>query len=149
MRIVVFSLSLSLAVFLLIAAAQPTQLQVRDVWARDTIGSTANGAVFMTITSPTPDRLVSASTPVANETDLMTMAGGSSMMEMTYLKGIDLPANKPVSLNPMGLHVWLANLKRPLKAGETFPLTLTFAKAGRRMVAVPVIEPGAASPGMH
>jgi copper(I)-binding protein len=148
MRIVVFSLFLSLAVFFLVAA-QPARVQVKDVWARDTVGSTANGAVFMTITSPTPDRLVSASTPVANETDLMTMAGGSSMMEMTYLKGIDIPANKPVSLNPMGLHVWLANLKRPLKAGETFPLTLNFAKAGRRAIAVPVIKPGAVAPGMN
>jgi copper(I)-binding protein len=150
MKILIFVLCLSLSLFLLlVVAAHPAQLEVKDGWARDTIGSTANGAVFMTITSPTPDRLVSASTPVADKTDLMTMQGGSSMMEMTYLKGIDIPAGKPVNLNAGGLHVWLADLKRPLKAGETFPLTLTFAKAGRREIVVTITKPGATIPGTH
>jgi len=116
------------------------------VWARGTAGSSVNAAVFMTITSQNPDRLIAASTPVATKTDLMTIEGGSSATEMAYLKTIDIPANKPVSLNPGGLHVWLAGLKRPLKAGEAFPLTLTFEKAGRREVTVSVQKPGAAPP---
>lgn len=76
----------------------------------------------------------------------MTIKGATNVMEMAYVKAIDLPPGKPVSLNPTGLHVWLAGLKRSLKAGETFPLTLTFAKAGRREVSVVVIRPGAAPP---
>ena len=138
-----FVLSLLLPVA---AAAQTARLEVKDVWARATIGSSANAAIYMTITSPNADRLVAASTPVANKTDLMTLEGGSSAMEMIYLKTIDIPANKPVSLNPNGLHVWLAGLKQPLKAGETFPLTLTFEKAGRRQVSVSVTKPGATPP---
>ena len=128
------------------AAAQPAQLEMKDIWARDTIGSAANAAVYMTITSPTTDRLLAASTPVANKTDLMTMQGGSSAMEMKYLKGIEIPDNKPVSLNPTGLHVWLTGLKHPLVAGQTFPLTLTFEKAGQRKIMVPIIKPGAPAP---
>lgn len=143
MRRLAFVISLLLPVA---AAAQTARLDVKDVWARATIGSSVNAAIYMTITSPNPDRLVAASTLVANKTDLMTLQGGSSAMEMTYLKAIDIPANKPVSLNPTGLHVWLAGLKQPLKAGETFPLTLTFEKAGRRQVIVSVTKPGAASP---
>ena len=76
----------------------------------------------------------------------MTMAGGSNAMAMKYLKAIDLPANKPVSLNASGLHVWLAGLKRPLKAGETVPLTLVFEKAGKLQVTVSIVKPGAAGP---
>ena len=67
-------------------------------------------------------------------------------MEMKYLKGIDIQANKPVSLNSGGLHVWLANLERPLRAGQTFPLFLNFEKAGQRRVTVSVISPAAAPP---
>ena len=67
-------------------------------------------------------------------------------MEMKYLQGIDLPANTPVSLDPAGLHVWLANLNRPLKAGETIPLTLRFEKAGERQITVSVIAPSAPPP---
>ena len=138
-----FALLLALPVMACVQAAPP---EVKDAWTRDTVGGTANAAVFMTITSQTPDRLVSASTPVAKKTDLMTMAGGSGAMEMQYLKGIDIPAGKPVSLNATGLHVWLADLNQPLSAGQSFPLTLKFEKAGERQVTVSIIKPAAAPP---
>ena len=138
-----FALTFLLAIA---AAAQTTGPEVKDVWVRATISGSANAAVFMTITSPAADRLIAASTPVAGRTDLMTMQGNSSAMEMKYLKAIVLPAGKPVSLNPSGLHVWLAGLKHPLKAGQTFPLTLVFAKAGRREITVPIIKPDAMPP---
>ena len=139
----------AIALFTLLAVlscAQPASLEVKDGWMRETVGGSATAAVFMTISSPTADRLVAASTPVAKKTDLMTMEGGTDAMQMTYLKGIDIPASTPVSLNPRGLHVWLAGLNRPLKAGENFPLTLRFEKAGDRRVTVTVISPAAAPP---
>jgi periplasmic copper chaperone A len=138
---------LAFTLFLLLSVAdcgRPASLQVTDVWARDTVGSTDNAAVFMTVASPSPDRLVGASSPAANTTDLMTMAGGSGAMEMKYLESIDVPADKPVSLNPRGLHVWLTGLTQPLKAGQSFPLMLEFEKAGRHEVVVSVIAPAAA-----
>ena len=138
-----FALFLSLPIA---ACTQPAPLEVKDVWARDTVGGTANAAVYMTITSPIADRLVSASTPIAKKTDIMTMEGGSAAMEMKYLKGIDVPAGQAVSLNPMGLHVWLADLNQPLKAGQTFALTLKFEKAGERQVTVSIIQPAAPPP---
>ncbi len=55
------------AVLLLSALAscqQPApEVTVKDVWTRATPPGATNAAVFMTITSPTPDRLVAASTP--------------------------------------------------------------------------------------
>jgi copper(I)-binding protein len=140
-----FTLAL-LALLPLAACAQPARLEVDDVWARDSVGSTANAAVFMTITSGAPDRLIAASAEIAKKTDLMTMTGGSGAMAMEYVKGIEIPADKPVSLNPTGLHVWLAELKQPLKAGDSFPLVLRFEKAGERRVVVTIIEPAAAPP---
>ena len=125
---------------------QPAPLEVKDVWARDTVGRTANAAVFMTIRSPADDRLLRASAPVAKKTDLMTMVGGSGAMEMKYLKAIDIPAGTTVSLNPSGLHVWLAGLHQPLRAGQSFPLVLEFEKAGRHQVTVSIISPAAAPP---
>jgi copper(I)-binding protein len=96
--------------------------------------------VYMTITSPAPDRLVAASAPVASKTDLMTMESGSGAMGMKYLKAIDIPANKAVSLNSGGFHIWLAELTQPLEAGHRFPLTLKFEKAGERQVMVAVVK---------
>ena len=132
--------------FPIAACVQSSPLEVKDVWARDTVGGSANAAVYMTITSPTADRLVAASTPVAKKTDLMTMEGGNGAMGMKYLDGIDIPANQPVSLNSGGLHVWLADLNQPLRAGQIFPLILKFAKAGERQVTVSIIKPAEAPP---
>ena len=132
--------------FALPSCAQSPKVEVKLAWTRDTIGRTADAAIFMTITSAQPDRLIGASTPIAKKTDLMTMTGGSAAMEMKYVQGFDLPANQPVSLNSGGPHVWLADLKQPLRAGQTFPLFLRFEKAGQRQVTVSVISPTAAPP---
>ena len=139
-------INLALALLLMTSCSQSAQLEIKDPWTRDTVGSTANAAVFMTIKSSTGDRLLSASTSVAKKTDLMTMGVGRNVMEMRYLTWIDLPAGKAVSLNSSGLHVWLAKLDQPLKAGQTFPLTLNFEKAGVRNVRVVIIEPAAPPP---
>lgn len=147
MRRLAFALLLSLPV---VACGQAAELEVADPWTRATVGSTANAAVYMTITSPTADRLVAASAPVARKTDLMTMEmtmeGGSSAMTMVYVEAIDIPANEPVSLNPSGLHVWLEDLHQPLAAGQSFPLSLEFEMAGQREVVVSIVAPTATPP---
>jgi copper(I)-binding protein len=119
---------------------------VEEAWTRDSVGRTANAAVFMTIQSDTTDRLIAASAPVAKRTDLMTMVAINGTMGMTYLDAIDVPAGKQVNLNSSGLHIWLAELNQPLRAGQTFPLFLEFEKAGKRQVTVSVVEPAAAPP---
>ena len=117
-------------------------VEVEQAWTRDTVGRTANAAVFMTVTASSADRLVGAATDVADETDLMTMTMDGGTMAMSYVDAIDLPAGEAVSLDPSGLHVWLEGLKTPLKAGQTFTLELKFEKAGAREIQVEVVEPG-------
>lgn len=135
-----------LSIAALAACGQPAEIEIADVWTRASVGNSPNSAVFMTISSPTEDRLVGASTSVAEKTDLMTMTGEGGAMEMIYVDGIAIPANTPVTLDPSGLHVWLAGLHQPLEAGATFPLLLEFENAGERQVTVSIIAPAAASP---
>jgi copper(I)-binding protein len=100
----------------------------------------------MKIDSGAADRLIGASAQVARKTDLMTFEGGTGAMRMRYVKTVKIMANKPLSLNPSGLHVWLTDLNEPLRQGQSFPLTLRFEKAGERRVLVKVIAPSAAPP---
>ena len=138
---------LALCLLLPIAACgQPPQVEVKDVWARDTVGRTDSAAVFMTIRSDSADRLIAASTPAANKTDLMTMQVTDDAMAMTYLDAIEIPAGGTVALDPAGLHVWLTDLDEPLKSGESIPLVLTFEKAGERRVRVAIIAPAEMPP---
>jgi periplasmic copper chaperone A len=129
------------------ALAQPTQLDVANAWAGATPGKAENGAAYVTITSPTADRLVSANTPVAKKAELHTMSMQGMVMKMRPITGLDIPAGQPVTLKPGGEHIMLMGLDQPLHEGQSFPLTLDFEKAGPRTVTVTVEKAGARGPG--
>jgi periplasmic copper chaperone A len=68
----------------------------------------------------------------------------NGVMQMRELGGgLSIPAGGSVVLKPGSYHVMLIGLKKPLTAGETFPLTLTFEKAGNVSITVPVQAMGA------
>lgn len=129
------------------ALAQPSQLEVNSAWARATAGKSTTGVAYATIQSPTADRLVSASTPVAKKAELHTMSMQDMVMKMRPLAGLEVPAGRPVTLKPGGEHIMLLGLNHPLREGQSFPLTLDFEKAGPRTVTVTVEKAGATGPG--
>lgn len=77
------------------------------------------------------DRLIGVETEVAQTAELhrTTVNGGVKRMEL--VPSIDLPAGGRVALEPGGYHVMLIGLRRPLRAGGRFPVTLVFERAGR------------------
>ena len=134
------------------AFAQAPTIQVDHPWARATAPNAKAGGVFMTLTdSGGVDRLVSASSPVAGMVEVHRTVEENGVMKMLPVEAIDLVPGKSVTLAPGGYHVMLMDLRRQLKQGETFPLTLTFAKAAPVTVTVKVEAPGASAPGhdMH
>jgi copper(I)-binding protein len=128
--------------------AQSNQLEVSNAWARATPAKAENGAAYVTILSPTPDRLLSASSPAAKKAELHTMEMAGMVMKMRPVAGLDIPAGQPVALKPGGEHIMLIGLQQPLREGQSFTLTLNFEKAGARTVSVAVEKAGAMS-GMH
>ena len=73
----------------------------------------------------------------------MTMDG--NVMRMRAIAAVDIPAGETVTLGSSGYHVMLIDLARPLVAGSTVPLTLTFEKSGTLDVVADV--EAAAGPG--
>src|SRR5271165_5990226 len=70
-RIAVLAVGFALAVSL--AWAQSGQLDIENAWARATPGGATTGAAYVSIRSPTADRLVGAATPVAGKAELHKM----------------------------------------------------------------------------
>ena len=128
------------------ALAQTNQLEVTNPWARATAGTAQPGVAYLTIQSPTPDRLLSVSSPVAKKAELHSMEMSGMVMKMRPMASLDIPAGQPVTLKPGGEHIMLMGLTQPLHAGQSFPLTLNFEKAGTRTVTVPIEKAGAAGP---
>jgi periplasmic copper chaperone A len=139
--------ALVFALFTSAAAAQGGSVEIKDAWARAMPGGAQSGAAYVTLQSATGDRLTGASTPVAKMAELHSMTMDNGVMKMRQVEGIDLPAGRPVSLQPNGYHIMLMQLAQPLKEGQTFPLTLTFAKAGPENVTVTVEKVGSMGPG--
>jgi len=146
MSIKLIALAASLAIASA-ALAQPTQLEVKNAWAAATPGKAENGAAYLTIQSPTADRLVSVSSPVAKKAELHSMSMQGAVMKMRPIDGLDVPAGQPVALKPGGEHIMLMGLNQQLHEGQSFPLTLDFEKAGPRTVTVTVEKAGAKGPG--
>ena len=130
--------------------APPSQttgrIEIGQPWARATPGKAQIGAVYLTIRAPAGDRLVSVSSPVAARGELHESAMAGMVMKMRLLAGLTIPAGQKVALAPGGMHIMLVGLKAPLREGQSFPLTLTFAKAGPQTVTVMVGKVGAMGP---
>src|ERR1700722_14723175 len=122
--------------------------KVDHAWARATPGAARTGAVYFRIESPTDDRLIGLASPVAAKAELHTHLEENGVMQMREVEGgLAVPAGQDVELKPGGLlHVMLIDLNQKLKVGDSFPLTLTFEKAGSRDVMVKVERLGAMGP---
>jgi copper(I)-binding protein len=114
------------------AEAQTTpSISLENAWARATTASAQSAAIYVTITDHgTADRLLAASTPVAGKAELHETIHEGNVTKMRSAAGLAVSPGAPVSLSPGGYHIMLTELKQPLTDGQSFPLSLTFEKAG-------------------
>jgi copper(I)-binding protein len=137
-------------------AAEPTHsykldgITVSDAWARASLGKAPNSAAYLTLRNdgPADDRLIAVETEAAAKPELHTTKMADGVMKMRPLEGVDLPAGGEATLAVGGSHVMLMGLRAPLHAGDSFPMTLVFEKAGRLSLEVEVRALGAAG-GNH
>lgn len=138
------------AAFLATAAhAQAPAVTVSAPWARATAPSAMAGGAFMTLSTSAPETLTGVSSPVANMVQLHETVEQGGVMKMLPVGALKLTPGVKTELKPGSYHVMLMGLKQPLKQGESFPLTLTFANAPAITVQVMIEAPGAAGPTHH
>lgn len=124
-------------------SAQNT-LVIDHPWARATPRGAKTGAVYLSVVNRgSADRLLSATTPVADKVQFHSVSEENGVSHMREMHAVDIASGGKVTFSPGGMHIMLVGLKQPLKQGDTFPITLTFEKAGKRELAVPVAGVGA------
>lgn len=123
-------------------------ITVERAWARATPGAVTTGGAYMTVIDhgTAPDRLIGVATPIAGKAEVHEMTNDKGVMKMRMVHGVTVEPGKSLELKPGGYHVMLMDLKQPLKDGDSFPLTLTFEKAGNIPVTVKVGKIGAMGP---
>jgi copper(I)-binding protein len=116
---------IGLAVLLYAAQSFAGEVAVSDAWSRATAPGQDSAVVGLHITSRKEARMIAVSSPASAEAQMHTMSHENGMMKMRMVESFSLPANKEVVLGGGGDHLMLINLKKPLKAGDSVPLTLT------------------------
>lgn len=140
----------ALSAFALAACGQPAPsageaagpVRATDALCRPTPNGRQVTGCYLTLTAPADDILVSVASPVAALVQIHETKMESNMMMMRELEaGLPLPAGQVVTLAPGANHIMLMGVTEPLRAGDTVPLTLTFAHAAPVEITAPVGQP--------
>ena len=126
-------------------------LRIDHPWSRALPPNAPTGAAYFVVhnSGTDGDTLVSVSSPVANKAEMHTHVMFGEVMKMQQVDSVAVPAGGAATFAPGGNHVMLFGLNKPLVAGESFPLTLTFEKAGAVEVEVKVEQNAPAPSAEH
>ena len=128
------------------AAAANVGISVDGVWCVVSEYRAHTAFVYMTLTvrgEPT-DILIGASTPLAATTEMVAPITHKRHEHLETVAEIELDAHAPTVLQPQGPHFILKGLHHKLQPGQSFIMTLDFAKTGKHDITVHVLK---ASPG--
>ena len=127
-------------------------IALSPAWTRATPPGAKVAGGFFTIENKgaAADRLVSATSEIANIVEIHEMAVIDGVMRMRALeKGLSVAAGGKMELKPGSYHIMFIDLKRPLKEGESVKGELVFEKAGKLAVDYKVMPVGAPNAGMN
>lgn len=111
-------------------------------WARNA-DSGATSAVYFVLhnTSTISDTLIGVSSAIAERTEMHISTQHGRTMHMSPVTSLPVPADDSVMFRPLGAHVMLTGLQRPLAAGDTVAVLLRFASGKTVEVRADVRQP--------
>ena len=129
-------------------AMAQSAITVTGAWARPTIAKMRISAAYFQASIVTgEDKLLAAKTANADKAELHQHIMENGIAKMRPVDSVAIAPGTPVVFQPGGYHVMIMGLKGPLNEGDSFPLTLTFEKAGDVTVNVMVMKKAAQGHG--
>lgn len=117
-------------------------IEIDHPYARVSPPGAQNGAVYFRgfqNSGSVGDKLISASSPVAERIELHKISTEGGVMRMREVKSIPIMPGERLFFehnNSHGHHLMLVNLKSNLKDGDRFRLSLQFERSGQKEVIV-------------
>jgi copper(I)-binding protein len=125
------------------ALAQGAGPRVIDAWVRLPAAPGRPAAGYFTLTGGAQaERLVAASSPLAERIELHATVTEAGVSRMVALAGVDLPAGGEIRFSPRGNHLMLFGLKSGWETGGV-PLILRFASGRTLDVRARALAPSA------
>ncbi len=109
-------------------ASADGDIQIRDPWVQAVPPNVKTLAAYLEIhnSGKSPWVLTSVSSPAFDQVGIHRSVMHGNMVHMEHIKELAVPPLASVKLKPGGLHLMLMDAKKPLKAGDQVPMTLTF-----------------------
>jgi copper(I)-binding protein len=123
-------------------AAAPPPVSVVGAWALTDPKTPDLGYVYMTVSlsKGSADTLAGASTSRAGTVDIVAPVGEKGHQHLAVVPSLPIDSLAPLVMQTKGPHLVLHGVTQPLKLGQSFVVTLRFAKAGAFDVAVQVVD---------
>lgn len=111
-------------------------IRIVHPWAMPTareVAGDASGVGYLVLKNNgrKSDRLLSASTEIAEKVELRAHSGTGDTPTTRSVESIEIPAGGEVRLEPGGPYLLLQNLKQPLEEGQHFAVALRLERAGK------------------
>lgn len=112
---------------------------INNAWVRPADKGT-NSAIYLTIDNraSTADTLIAVNTAVSDMASVHQTTRENGMTGMHHVKTVVIEAHSKLILKPGGYHIMLMDLNQSLQKKDTLKLNLTFARAGKKNILVPV-----------
>lgn len=130
------------------AAGSAPAVQAKEAWIRWLPAKLpAAGYVSLSNTGDKPVVLNGAASADYASTALHETRNKGSVSEMVQVGKITIPAHGTLAFQPGGYHLMLTKAKKPIKPGDTVPVTLLFEGGNKLMVNFEVRNADASSSG--
>ena len=124
------------------AADAAPAVEITNLTCRPTPNGRNVTACFASFAATTDDRLVSISSPNADDVQVHSVRTDIGMMVMREMEdGLALPAGETIQLRPGGDHIMVIGAHTPLAEGDRLSLAFTFERAGEVGVRATVGQP--------
>ena len=135
--------SLTLGLFASVASADSVDIQILDPWVQAAPPNVKVLAAYLEIKNngEKPQLLVNVSSPAFDQVGIHRTVMHGNMAHMEHLKELTIPPHASVTLKPGGLHFMLMEAKKPLRVGDSVPMTLTF-KNGAKVAVTATVRSG-------
>ncbi|MEM7680144.1 MAG: copper chaperone PCu(A)C [Pseudomonadota bacterium] len=141
----IFAAILTTALLIPFALKAGQGVDAFDAYTYATSPVQKNGAVFLKLFNHTDHdvKMIAADTyDVANTVELHTHEHEDGIMRMRQVDYFMIEEDETVQLEPMGHHIMLFGLSKPLVEGDEFEMTVSFDTQDPVIVDVQVIAPG-------
>ena len=129
---------LGMGIWLSTAQAFAGDVTVGEARARASAPGQDSATVSLHITSQKDANIIAVSCAAADSAAIHSMTEENGMMKMRELDTFELKAKHEAVLGDGDYHLMLVGLKKPLKAGDSVPLTLTLQFADKHQEKITV-----------